>query len=82
VLKVEPVYPAEARIAELEGDVQVRFVVGEDGTVRDVTVLKSTHSMFNQAARTAVMQYKYKPRQRNGVPEPVTLEITVSFKLR
>jgi protein TonB len=69
-------------MVELEGEVQVQFVVGEDGTVRDVTVLKSTHSVFNQAARTAVLGYKYKPRLRNGVPEPVTLRTTIAFKLR
>jgi protein TonB len=82
VRTVQPVYPGAARAAFLEGWVLVQAVVDVDGRIRDVTVQQSSHRVFIEAARNAVRQYEYKPGLRNGVPEPVTMQIKVSFSLR
>ena len=52
-----------------------------DGSVTDVAVVRSVHPLLDQAARQAVLQYVYTPAMRNTVPEVVTVEITVSFRL-
>jgi len=79
--KVDPDYPAAAKIAGKEGQVVLQAVVGVDGKVRDVKVLKSVHKLLDEAALKAVRQYEYTPGKRNGVPEAVTLKIPVSFTL-
>jgi periplasmic protein TonB len=80
--KVKPDYPAVALAAQLEGDVLLQAVVGPDGKVRDVKVLRSVHPLVDEAAKKAVLQYEYIPGQRNGVPESVPIRLTVSFILR
>jgi TonB family protein len=79
---IEPDYPPSARAAQLEGDVLLQAVVGPDGKVREVTVLRSVHPLIDAAARRAVQQYEYTPGQRNGAPEAATIRLTVSFRLR
>jgi protein TonB len=79
---VDPEYPARARAALLEGDVLLEAVVETDGNVRGVKVLRSVHPLLDEAAKRAVEQYQYTPGQRNGVPEAVTIQLTVSFRMR
>jgi eukaryotic-like serine/threonine-protein kinase len=79
---IPPDYPTAARAAQLEGNVLLQAVVGSDGKVRDVTVLRSVHPLLDEAAKKAVRRYEYTPGQRNGVPEAVTIRLTVSFRLR
>jgi TonB family protein len=79
---VNPDYPAAARAAQLEGDVLLQALVGPDGKVRDVTVLRSVHPLIDEAAKKAVLRYEYAAGLRNGTPESVTIRITVSFRLR
>ena len=56
--------------------------VDPDGRVGDVTVTQPVHSLLDAAARTAVLRYEYTPGLRNGVPETMTVPVTVSFSLR
>ena len=77
-----PVYPDVARAAQLEGDVLLEALVGVDGRVSDVRVVRSVHALLDDAARKAVLGYEYTPGLRNGVVEPVRIRITVSFRLR
>jgi protein TonB len=71
-----------AKAAQLEGDVILQVVVGTDGQVSGVTVVKSVHPLLDDAAKKAVLRYQYRPGQRNGVPEPTTIRIAVSFRMR
>jgi TonB family protein len=79
---VSPDYPAAARAAQLEGDVLLEALIGTDGKVNDVAVLRSVHPLVDEAAKKAVRQYEYTPGRRNGAPEPVAIRVTVSFRLR
>ena len=74
-------YPPVARAAQIAGDVSLRATIGVDGGVTDVSVVRSVHPLLDQAARKAVLQYRYAPGLRNGVLEAATVEITVSFRL-
>jgi protein TonB len=77
IKKVEPRYPDIARTARIEGDVVVDAVIRKDGTVSDVTVLRSTSKMFEQACIEAVRQWRFTPG-----PQDVVLTVTVHFTLR
>jgi protein TonB len=78
---VNPIYPAVARAAHLAGDVGLRATVDVDGKVTNVTVVRSVHALLDDAAKKAVLQYQYLPGLKNGVPQAMTADITVSFRL-
>jgi TonB family protein len=76
VRKVPPVYPAVMQSARVSGQVQLDAIIHADGTIGDVTVLRSTNGVFAQSAIDAVKQWKYTPI---GFEAIVT--VTVNFTL-
>lgn len=77
---VTPVYPPLAIAARKTGLVILEAVVGEDGTVRDLRVLKS-EPLLDAAAIAAVRQWRYRPTTLNGQTTPVLMTVTVQFTL-
>jgi protein TonB len=77
IKKVEPRYPPFAQSARIEGNVVVDAVIRKDGTVSDVTVLRSTSKVFDQACIDAVRQWRFTPGHQD-----VVLTVTVNFTLR
>ena len=65
VKRVAPEYPAIARQAGARGDVQMSVTVAPDGHVTEVKVL-SGHPMLQKAAKEAVQQWVYAPRQEEA----------------
>jgi protein TonB len=49
-------YPAQAQRMGLNGEVVMAFTVGTSGQIEDVTVVKSSNPLFNNAAADAVGQ--------------------------
>src|SRR5688572_6266320 len=81
VHRVNPDYPAVAQQARVGGDVVLEAVVGPDGRVQSVRVVKS-HPLLEQAAVNAVKQWRYEPLRLNGEPTPFVLSVTVAFTVR
>ena len=79
---VNPVYPDVARTAQIEGDVLVLAVIGPDGRVTQAEIVRSVHPALNEAARQAVLQYRYTPGLRNGVPATFKIQVPISFRLK
>jgi TonB family protein len=75
----QPAMPAFAKVANLNGLVNLEATIGEDGTVKDVTVL-SGHITLVGAARNAVMKWRYRPATLNGRPVESKLEVRVDFQ--
>src|SRR4030095_530261 len=69
IRRVDQVYPQVAVAAELQGDVVLEGLVGVDGKVRDITVVRSAHRSLDAAARKAFGEFQYGPARRNGIPE-------------
>ena len=80
ISKVQPVYPLEARQARVQGIVIMEAIIGFDGRVTDVKVLRSV-PLLDQAAVDAVRQWVYTPTLLNGAPVPVIMTVTVTFNL-
>lgn len=78
---VNPIYPPIPLAARKEGLVILEALIGEDGEVRDVRVLRSA-PLFDQAAITAVRQWRFSPTLLNGEPVPLVMTVTVSFTLQ
>ena len=77
---IKPVYPEIARKAMLEGQVVVRFLVGKDGRVERVEVMKG-EEIFRQAAVDAVAQFVFKPAIQNDKPVRVWMAMPIRFRL-
>ena len=75
-----PSYPPAAAIYGLEGDVEVEIVVDEQGRVTLARAL-SGHSALRDAARKAVLAWRFAPATRDGVPVASTRRIPVQFRL-
>jgi TonB family protein len=80
ITHVNPVYPLIAQSARVQGVVILETVVGSDGTVTDVRVLRSI-PLLDQAAIDAVRQWEFEPTYLNGAAVPVTMTTTVQFTL-
>ncbi|MFN8095989.1 MAG: energy transducer TonB [Vicinamibacteria bacterium] len=77
---VPPVYPADALQARVQGVVILECVIGEDGRIARVKVLRGV-PLLDQAATEAVRQWEYEPTVIDGVPVPVIVTVTVNFRL-
>ncbi len=82
IVRVAPIYPNRALSRGLEGYVDLSFTVTSAGTVRDPIVSYSTSSLFESAAKKAVLKFKYKPRVVDGTPVDVPgVETRIRFEL-
>ncbi len=61
---VQPLYPALAKAAHIQGVVRLELLIDETGVVTPRVL--SGHPMLVQAALDAVKQWKYKPFEREG----------------
>jgi len=80
IYQPKPEYPELARMTRVEGAVEFEAVIGKDGTIEELKVLKG-HPLLAKAALEAVRQWRYQPTLLNGEPVEVITEITVNFKL-
>ncbi len=71
ILKVSPAYPVAAARKGLEGWVIIRFDVSALGVVENISVVDSSNTIFNKAAKAAVARFRYKPRVVDGVGQSV-----------
>jgi TonB family protein len=77
--RVDPVYPALAKVERIGGTVELRAYVGPDGLVRKIVVL-SGPEMLMGAAEDAVRQWRYAPTELYGRPVDTTKEINLVFQ--
>ena len=81
VASVPPNYPEVARLAGIEGDVTLRVLIGDDGTVRDLRPVLGP-PVLARAAMRAVEQWRYAPALVDGHPVDVVTTVTFAFHLR
>ena len=76
--RVEPVYPAIAQLAAIDGVVILDAIVDEHGRIQSVKVLRG-HPLLARAASEAVQQWEYEPLKLNGTPTPFELTVSLWF---
>lgn len=75
-------YPAVAQENCVQGRVVVSFVVGKDGHISDVTVLRSVDpSLDKEAVRVIRNMPRWTPGKQGGEPVKVRYNVPVSFRL-
>jgi protein TonB len=78
-----PVYPDEARTRGYEDNLTIRYVIGRDGRVKDITVLdKPYRQMFEDTVLKYVKQWRFSPYvNEEGQPEEVVHEVQFNFQV-
>jgi TonB family protein len=77
---VRPVYPEEARAAQIQGRVVLKVTISPEGKVEKADVL-SGHPMLVAAAIEAVKQWRYQPYPLDGQPAERETDAVVDFSL-
>jgi periplasmic protein TonB len=82
--RTPPQYSAEAMRAKLQGVAVLSGVVGVDGLLHDIRVVRSLDAAFglDQEAIRCVKQWRFRPGTRQGKPVAVYVTIEVAFNLR
>ena len=74
-------YPERARLAGIQGIVEVEFTVSETGEVLDAVILKGLGHGCDQAVLKAIQLQRYKPGKKAGKPSSFRIKETVQFIL-
>lgn len=75
------VYPAEAYEQGIQGRVTCWFIVNSDGSVSNVSLLRSVNSLLNEEAiRIFNLMPNWNPGRIDGIPVPVRVVRSVRFK--
>jgi len=73
-----PPYPEFAREAQITGKVMLHVLVGKDGRVKNVKVIKGVTGL-NDVAVDAVKKWVFKPALANNKPVAVWVEVPMDF---
>jgi TonB family protein len=76
-----PDYPERARQARIQGVVEFTAVIGEDGLVKNLELVRG-HPLLVDAAKDALLQWKYRPTLLNGNPVSVMTDVVINFTLQ
>jgi TonB family protein len=81
IYKPDPPYTKEAKAAKLEGTVTLSIIVGVDGAVADVKVIKPFDKGLTENAVETIKTWKFKPAMKAGKPVPCKVSVEVEFKI-
>lgn len=81
IYRVEPTYPVLAKQTHREGRVELRAIIGTDGTIQSLQIV-SGDPLFLVSARDAVQQWKYRPTYLNGQAVQIDTFITVVYVMQ
>jgi periplasmic protein TonB len=76
IKRVQPDYPPFLRNARMTGQVVLDAIIRPDGSIGDITVLRSTNEAFAKSAIAAVKQWRYTAPGYEGI-----LTVTVNYTL-
>lgn len=76
-----PVYPPEARAKKIQGTVVLNAVIGKDGAIESLHVVKSPDKLLSESALKAVQTWRYHPYFHNGDPVAVDTTVNVTYNL-
>jgi TonB family protein len=75
---VNPVYPPEALAKKLHGSVVLQAVIGRDGSVEDLKIVRG-YFILGRAAISAVKQWQFQPYSVSGHAAATQTVITINF---
>lgn len=82
IVKVQPIYPKQAKFRKIEGWVETEFVVNREGKVSNVKILRAwPEGYFEVTTLKAVKNWRFKPIQENNKVVSKTIRQLIEFKL-
>jgi protein TonB len=81
VLRIKPDYPYDLLRAGVPGEAVLELTIAPDGSVRDVIVISATQRAFGEAARQAVLRWKFKPGKVGGRAVSFRRTLPVTFSI-
>lgn len=78
VSSVAPVYPPEAASQKAQGPVVLQAIIGRDGTVEDLKIVRGSF-VLSKAAIAAVKQWRFQPYRLNGHAAQTQTLLTINF---
>ncbi len=79
--KVDPKYIASAQADKVEGTVRLACVIGRDGHVSTVELVRGLDARLNESAVEALGKWEFSPALRDGVPVEVDVLVEIPFRL-
>ena len=79
----DPTYTSDALRAKIQGTVRIQAVVKADGTVGAARIIQSLDTTYglDDAALAAAKQWTFEPGTLNGKPVPVSVTLSLEFRL-
>lgn len=81
VLKIDPKYSPEAVRAHIEGQVVLYAIIGKDGKVSSVQVVRGLDKRLDQNAVEAFRHWEFLPAKKAGVPVDLEAVVFIPFRL-
>jgi TonB family protein len=78
----QPRYTEEARKNKIQGTVLVRVLIGSDGAVKRVVVVRPLPDGLDEQAIQAAYQLRFKPAMKSGQPVSFWKPVAIEFNLR
>ena len=76
-------YPSFSKRSGEQGEVVVRLIIDESGSVEDVALLRSSSfPRLDRAASEIGRRYRFKPFLVNGVPARISTNLLIKFNLK
>lgn len=74
-------YPEDAKKEDVKGKVYVSFVVGKDGVLKDIEVLKKLHTLLDEEAiRVVKLMPNWEPGIKDGKKVDVRFHLPIIFE--
>ena len=74
-----PKYPVVAKLRNVEGNVILKVLIGTNGHVQDVKLMKGLESSLDELSVSAARQWVYRPPTKNGIRVQTWKTETVTF---
>ena len=78
--RVDPMYPQILKLAGVEGEVEIRARINEQGKVESTELVKASNPNFVPAALDAMKQWEFYPATKDG--KPIKAEVVIPFVFR
>ncbi|WBU90219.1 M56 family metallopeptidase [Cellulophaga omnivescoria] len=75
-------YPDEAQEKGIQGRVSIRFIIEEDGSVKNLQMRGPDKLLVNEAARIISRLPKFSPGMENGKAVKVPFSLPITFRLK
>ena len=84
VVKVDPKYSPDLVREKLEGVVVLFAILRKDGAIdaQSVRVIRKLDNRLDASARDALLSWRFRPSQRNGIPVDIQMEVSIPFYFR